>query len=228
MNLLNKLTTKTLKLKKKRTIGTIIGIILSVALITAVASMYASGINSLIVFEKHEKGNYHVSYIDVPSNEIETFENNRKIEKINVVKNIGYANIESINEYKPYVFVKGFSKDALENLAINITKGRLPKNDKEILIPTHLSTNGRNNLKIGDTITVDVGSLMSGGMVLSQEDSLTEDEKIVNTSKQTYNVVGVMERPASGVEPFYAPGYTFITRLDENNISGLVDTFSSM
>ncbi len=226
MNLLNKLTTKNLKLNKKRTIVTIIGIILSVALITAVASMYASGINSLIVFEKHEKGNYHVAYIDVPSNEIETFKNNRKIEKINVVKNIGYANIESINEYKPYVFVKGFSKDALENLAINITKGRLPKNDKEVIIPTHLNTNGRNNLKLGDTITLDVGSRMSGEMVLTQEDGLTEDEKIVNTSKQTYKVVGVMERPASGIEPFYAPGYTFITRLDENNISGLVDVYS--
>ena len=49
MNLLNKLTTKNLTLNKKRTIVTIIGIILSVALITAVASMYASGIQMLII-----------------------------------------------------------------------------------------------------------------------------------------------------------------------------------
>lgn len=38
MNILNKLTIKNLKLNKKRTIVTIIGIILSVALICAVAS----------------------------------------------------------------------------------------------------------------------------------------------------------------------------------------------
>ena len=43
MNLLNKLTVRNLKLNKKRTIVTIVGIILSVALITAVASLYTSG-----------------------------------------------------------------------------------------------------------------------------------------------------------------------------------------
>ena len=48
MDLLNKLTIKSLKLNKKRTIVTIIGIMLSVALITAVATMYSSAIKSLI------------------------------------------------------------------------------------------------------------------------------------------------------------------------------------
>lgn len=51
MNLLNKLTIKNLKLNRKRSIVTIIGIMLSVALITAVASIYASGIQSLIKYE---------------------------------------------------------------------------------------------------------------------------------------------------------------------------------
>ena len=55
MNLLKKLTIKNLKLNKKRTIVTIIGIMLSVALITAVATMYASGLKSLIVYEKYVK-----------------------------------------------------------------------------------------------------------------------------------------------------------------------------
>ena len=50
MNLLNKLTIKNLKLNKKRTVVTIIGIMLSVALINAVASIYYSGIKSLIKY----------------------------------------------------------------------------------------------------------------------------------------------------------------------------------
>ena len=40
MDLLNRLTIKNLKLNKKRTIVTIMGIILSVALISAVAGMF--------------------------------------------------------------------------------------------------------------------------------------------------------------------------------------------
>ena len=82
MNLLNKLTIKNLRLNKKRTIVTIIGIILSVALITAVASVYVSGISSLIDYETYEKGNFHYSFLNVPYNDIPNFTNNRKIEKI--------------------------------------------------------------------------------------------------------------------------------------------------
>ena len=68
MNLINKLTIKNLKLNKKRTIVTIIGIILSVALITAVASMVVSFRSSLIVFEKTMRGNYDVNPILETSN----------------------------------------------------------------------------------------------------------------------------------------------------------------
>ena len=56
MNLLNKLTIKNLKLNKKRTIVTIIGIMLSVALITAVSSMFFSVQESFINYEKKKGG----------------------------------------------------------------------------------------------------------------------------------------------------------------------------
>ena len=62
MNLLNKLTIKNLKLNKKRTVVTITGIMLSVALITAVASMYASGIKSLIDYETKLKGKTFIQF----------------------------------------------------------------------------------------------------------------------------------------------------------------------
>ena len=48
MNLLKKLTNKNLELNRKRTIVTIIGIILSVALLTAVATMFLSLYKSII------------------------------------------------------------------------------------------------------------------------------------------------------------------------------------
>ena len=71
MNLLNKLTIKNLKLNKKRTTVTIIGIMLSVALITAVATMYMSGLNSLIIYEKSLKGNFHAVFYNVEKSNIE-------------------------------------------------------------------------------------------------------------------------------------------------------------
>ena len=234
MNLLNKLTIKNLKLNRKRTIVTIIGIMLSVALITAVASMYSSGIQSLINYEIKLQGNYHVAYYDVPSSELETFKNNRKIENVYFTKNVGFAKIDSKNEYKPYAFVKEFTKDSLENLSVNLVEGRLPENENEIVIPTHLRTNGRVFLNVGDSITLDIGKRVdSSGNELTQlspinyeeEDTNTLTESIIDTETKSYKIVGIAERPAKVIEDYLAPGYTFITYLDENKLNGNIDVF---
>ena len=233
MSLLNKLTIKNLKLNKKRTIVTIIGIMLSVSLITAVATMYNSAIKSLINFEIREKGDFHVAYYNVPQEEIDTFKNNRSIDTLNLVENIGYAKIDSKNEYKPYAYIKAFTKSSLNNLSIKLVEGRLPENSNEILIPTHLKTNGRITLNVGDVITLDVGTRVDNeGYELNQinplytNDDGTVSEKIVNTTSKTYKVVGIIERPATNIEGYTAPGYTFITYYDENNLSDIVDIYA--
>ena len=60
MNILNKLTIKNLKLNKKRSLGTIIGIILSVALICAVSNMVSSFRETLIQNAINESGYWHI------------------------------------------------------------------------------------------------------------------------------------------------------------------------
>ena len=234
MNLLNKLTTKNLKLNKKRTIVTIIGIMLSVALLTAVASIYSSGIQSLINFEVRQEGNFHVMYHNVPTSDLEILKNNRSISAISLTKDLGYANIESENEYKPYAFIKEFTKEALDNLSVNLVEGRLPKNNNEIVIPTHLKTSGRNFLKVGDTITLSVGDRVDNtGNVLNQGNPYqvtsyneAEQEKIINATDRTYKVVGIIERPARNIEGYSAPGFTFITYTDESKLSGNVNVYA--
>ena len=246
MKVLNKLTIKNLKLNKKRTIVTVIGIMLSVALITAVASMYSSLVASLIRYEVAQKGHFHVVYYDVPSQEIETFRNNRQIQSLYLTQNIGYAKLEnSKNDYKPYAYVKAFTKESLENLSVKLVDGRLPENNNEILIPTHLKTNGRVELNIGEEITLDIGRRVDteDGVELNQSNPLhlydvddesyeelgfssVLEEKIVDTTTKTYKIVGIIERPASNIESYSAPGYTFITYLDDNNITGNMDIFA--
>ncbi len=229
MNLLNKLTIKNLKLNKKRTLVTIIGIMLSVALVTAVASIYSSGIKSLISFETYEKGNFHVAYYDVPIKDLDIFKNNREIEKLNLTKNIGYAKINSKNKDKPYAFVKAFTKSSFENLSIRLIEGRLPNNENEIVIPSHLKTNGRLELKVGSEITLDIGSRYSldENIILGQSNPFQQDnEDIKDTTKKTYKIVGIIERPASNIEVYSAPGYTFLTLIDEEKLSEDVDVYA--
>lgn len=229
MTLLNKLTIKNLKLNKKRTIVTIIGIMLSVALITAVASMYASGIKSLIKYETLIKGDFHTAFYNVPTSDIDKFANNRNIEKLNITEGLGYAKIDSKNEDKPYAYLKGFTKDALNNLSVRLVKGRLPENTNEIVIPTHLKTNGRLDLKLNDSITLEVGKRIdSKGDELNQSDKYqnTAGEQLVEMQTKTYKIVGIIERPATNIEYYTAPGYTFITYIDSKNLSGNVDIYA--
>lgn len=232
MSLLNKLTIKNLNLNKKRTVVTIIGIMLSVALITAVASIYSSGIKSLIKYETCEKGNFHTAFYNVPVSDIDIFENNRNIETINITKNVGYAKIDSKNEYKPYAFIKAFTKDSLKNLSVKLVDGRLPENENEIVIPTHLKTNGRLFLNIGDSITLDIGKRIdNSNYELNQNNPYQKNdeevgESIVETTSKTYKIVGIIGRPATNIEGYSAPGYTFITYLEENKINGIVDVYA--
>ncbi len=214
MNILNKLTLKNLKLNKKRSIVTIIGIILSVALITAVSSMVSSFKSSMINYEKEMRGNYHYIFSNVPSTDLQYFENSRYFASYSITKEIGYAKLtQSANEYKPYAYIIEMDKQSLKNTGIILKEGRLPENSNEIVIPRHLKTNGRIDYKVGDTITLEIGTRESNGEKLTQENPYSEEnqETINSQISKQYKIVGIVERPS--FEPHTAPGYTFISYL---------------
>lgn len=219
MNILKNIAYKNLQLNKKRNIVTIIGIILSVALITALSSLVVSFKESIINLEKHINGDFHYSFDGVQSNDLSIFENNRSIENFYKVGTLGYAKINTENEYKPYAYVITMDKNDFDSVGIELTDGELPKNNNEIIIPRHLRNNGKVDLKVGDTITLEVGSRMSEGYALGQNNPYeeTNNETIENTISITYKVVGIFERPSTSLEPFSSPGYTFIT----TNASGV-------
>lgn len=221
MNILNKLTIKNLKLNKRRTIVTIIGIILSVALICAVACMLVSFRKSMIKYSIEDKGNYHFAFYDVKKDELKTFDNNRNIEKLYISENIGYAPInESENPDKKYAFIIGVQPKDLNDLAIKIIEGRMVKNDNEIVIPKHLKTNGRVDYKVGDEITLNIGNRYSDEYLLTQRNPYLKDEETFKKEyTKKYKIVGIMERPSSFIESTEAPGYTFLTYYDLNSDS---------
>ncbi len=223
MSILQTLTIKNLKLNKKRTIVTIIGIILATALIVALSSLVFSFRASFIEYEKTASGDFHYEFYDVPKDEIKYITNNRNVEKSYMTQSVGYAYLEnSKNEDKPYLYLQAFSKDALDNLGINLIDGRLPENENEIVISSHIKTNARVKYNLGDTLTLNIGDRISNGYKLDQNNPYNGEheeykEHIEEKFTNTYTVVGIIERPS--IEPYTAPGYTIITCLDENNIT---------
>ena len=219
MKVLDELTIKTLLLNKKRSIVTIIGIILSVALITAVSSMVVSFRESLIDYEKNKNGDYHYSFAKVKQDEIKEFKNNRYIESYELVEDIGYSRLEnSQNNYKPYIKILGIDSSSYKSLGIELIEGTYPKKTDEIVIPRHLKTNARVEYKVGDTITLNIGKRMSGDYELTQNNPYDSEikEELKNITTKEYKIVGIIERPADGIEPYTAPGYTMITMPTNN------------
>ena len=66
---------------------------------------------------------------------------------------------------------------------------------------------------------------MEDNVILSQNNPYLNNETIINTNPKTYKIVGIIERPASTIENYSAPGYTFITLVNEKELTENVDVF---
>ena len=219
MNLMKTLTLKNLKLNRKRTIVTIVGIILATALLSALVTLVSSFQYSMIEYQKQKDGDFHVKFSDVKMSELSELKNNRNIESTFETMGMGFAKLDGCkNEDKPYAYVMATDEAGFERGCFNLIEGRMAKNEDEIVIPRHLKTNGRIDIKVGDEITLDVGKRYDSNTesVISENCAYEhEAETLTDTVTKRYKVVGIMERPGYGMEDYSAAGYTFVTYSDE-------------
>ena len=225
MNIFWKVTLKTLSRNKTRTLVTIIGIILSAAMLTAVTSFITSLQSFMLDVAIYEEGDWHGGLYDVKSDKIQELKSNPEILQTAVCENIGYSPLDN-PKYgsSPYIFIIGADSNFNTMMPVHITKGRLPENSEEIILPVHLLKNGGVEYSIGDRITLDIGVRMYDNEILSQHYAFikseegTMDEKLVIQETRTYTVVGIYERPS--FESYTSPGYTAITVMDGTGREG--------
>lgn len=213
MKLLNKLTLKNLRLNKVRTIVTIVGIMLSAALITVVSGMALSGRQTMIDAQMVYGGNYDVVF-DITNNaKIDEIRHNRNVESAYYRERLGYAEATNADdEYCAYT-VLGLSKDAYGNLfKINLEDGKFPTNSSEAVVTRAFKTQDGKEVKVGDKITLDVGILTNKDGEVFTEDRAGElfpkefkECNIIDKSKKTYTVTGIIEKPQTG--EIYNPSY---------------------
>lgn len=219
MNLMKTLTLKNLRLNRKRTIVTIVGIILATALLSALVTLVSSFQYSMIEYQKQKDGDFHVKFSNVKMSELSEFKNNRNIESTFETMGMGFAKLDGCkNEDKPYAYVMATDEAGFERGCFKLIEGRMAKNEDEIVIPRHLKTNGRIDIKVGDEITLDVGKRYDSnteGVIWENSAYENEAETLTDTVTKHYKVVGIMERPGYGMEDYSAAGYTFVTYSDE-------------
>lgn len=215
------LTRRYLKANKKRTILTIGGIALSVALIFAIGSLLESLNKRQLNDTLKSQGNYHASFMDVTSSQAEKLKNSVEVKDAGMSRFLGTAlinenkNNADPNEWlnKVYVEVKEYEEKTFNIYNVEIVKGSYPKNSSEILLPEE----ALNVLEksIGDKVELEIGERYSP---LEEKtlntDSYSDDEILRNTMKRTYTIVGVRKKTfAEGPKT-----YRGITHLDDTTI----------
>lgn len=203
MKLLNKLTLKNLRLNKVRTAVTIIGIMLSAALITVVSGMALSGRQTMIDGQTEWSGNYDVALDIIDTAKIDKIRQNRNVENAFYKERLGYARTKNADGETCNYSVLAMSENTYGNcFKIDLIKGKFPTNSGEAVVTKSFKTQDGKDVKVGDKITLDVGVLTDkDGNVLDEEgihNLLQKDFNkcnIIDTVKRTYTVTGIIERP---------------------------------
>ena len=215
MNILHTFTRKTLLANRSRTLVTIIGIILSMSLFTAVIEGAYSGQQFLVRSVEEVQGRWLIYESGLSAGEAEELRRTDGVAESALWQEVGWGVIGSQNDYKPYLLVEAADENIENLLAVRLLAGRMPENGSEILLPSHLASNGGVNYHVGDTLTVALGQRVDeSGEALSPNQAMSDTfpETIIGASEHSYTVVGIYERFEPEVESYGCPGYTALTR----------------
>ena len=210
MKIVNKLTLRHLKENKKRTVITIIGIIISVAMLTAtcvsVTSLAAVYARDLL----YMGGEWHAVLPSATAQQIETLEKNTDLKYVAVYKAMD-GDLYSFNLHNDKRASLGIgdmgagNRDYFTAFLTGKYSGTIPKDDSEIMVNRSLLEKNGLHWNIGDKVTLDLGK-----RYISDENgtsSITATNYIVgetfeSTGEKTFTVVGILEEnpPTRGVQ----------------------------
>lgn len=185
MNILSRLALKNLRLNKKRTIGTLIGIILAVGLICAVTGMGTSARQTLINEAKANEGDWHFRLELLSEEKLQSLSLNRDIEKITSIYEIGAVVLPDSEDGWGNASLMSKGSTELSDLYYETLEGRFPENDGEIALNNGLRK--KLGAKTGETITLNI----------IRKDDWRSGEGEPAPVQKAYKVVGIIKNDTS-------------------------------
>lgn len=203
MKLLNKLTLKSLRLNKVRTIVTIVGIMLSAALITVVSGMALSGRQTMIDGQTEWSGNYDVALDIIDTAKIDKIRQNRNVENAFYKERLGFSKATVADNAEYGYAVTAISENAFDGcFKLKLEKGSFPTNSNEAVVTGAFKNTDGKDVKVGDKITFELGVLKgTDGKVLGESELLDlspkrfKESKITDKKQKTYTITGIIENP---------------------------------
>ncbi len=188
MKVLNNFTLKNVKLNKKRSIVTIVGIVLSVALICAVTGMFSSFTKTIQNAVVKSEGDYHAMITDVAKEDLKYYMYNHDVKKYYVEKAIGMAEENSFP-------VLAYDQNELDTMYLE--KGRLPKNENEIIVSSESKYKLNENISLKTYVIPDnYKDLLDNPEFVDKREQFiqTLNYKVVGLYNSDYGIVGAITK----------------------------------
>lgn len=217
MNVLHKLTLQALKQNRTRTIVTIIGIILSTAMLCAVTTFTTSFQQYLLDDSVYSSGSWHLGQKDTTYRQYQELSQADGVAETVYLQHLGYAESgTNLDDYMPYLYVLGLSPQGTDLLPLRLSQGRMPTASNEIVLFQSFLDASTQYYQLGDTITLGLGQRMSQGFALGEQNPYNYDdgETLEVRETRTYTVVGICNW--WGLYSYSSPGYPAFTVADSN------------
>ena len=220
MSVMQKLTLLHLKHNRVRTIVTIIGIVLSAALMTVVTGVVSGGRQTLIDTAVNQNGDWTIeldgAFDEASANDLRQ---HRSVQAVYAQTPVGTAKFDSKSAYKPFVKLIGMSENSFESChRCTLAEGRYPKTADEILLTPQFVKYAATTYHEGDKITLDVGGRWAKNGVdknhlpkynsaewfqtyLGEHQAYEpENEEFITEFTKTYTVSGILQTAEGDLE----------------------------
>lgn len=200
MNIVKKLTLAHLRENKGRTVVTVLGICVSVAMITAVFVAVASFLNYFGELSLASQGYWQADVYEASNEEISKIEENDKIGRVGFAANLpsdetGFKINNGKTDRTSTGSIYAADLTALQQRITCHYDGELPSNENEILVEKEFIESNNLNWKIGDTVSIPVGlrySYSEDNQVVEHTGSYVSGEKFEEKEQREYKITGIL------------------------------------
>ena len=221
MNIVHKLTLRHLKANKGRSVVTTLGIMISVAMITAVFVALASFMQLTADIDIQECGDKVAAIYNVTPDQLKTLRQDDRVEVGAAVDNalsFQLAEGGSTVQKTSSIYVSDPDNDKL--MILGDYSGNLPTKPDEIAVESELIETNHLDWKIGDTVTIPTGHRQQkdeeGEMFDTDGVSFSTNETFSYVEDKTYTITAILHHNV----PTYS-FYQIIAGMDTTNIQGM-------
>ena len=198
MDVIKNFVKRNMARNRKRTIVTIIGVMLSAALMCAVAGMAATFREGMLDYYRTMYGSFYGKAENVPVEKLSYITDNAHVTRAGISLAVGAAmspcadaDAQDTYEGNPYIYIMAFDDTAFEDVALNVVEGRLPENDTELLVNELAMPD---DWKVGDKVTLNVGHRELFGEDVAIEGSYFNKERIIEDIQYSMSEAGSTEK----------------------------------